>query len=61
VISPLAFGIITDVTGSYSMPFVLSIALMGVGIVLAFWIRPDKPLVVRAASPVLSEIKEGLA
>jgi MFS family permease len=44
MVSPTAFGFITDVTGSYRPPFLLSIALVLVGIVLAFRIRPDIPL-----------------
>ena len=46
VISPFAFGLITDLTGSYTVPFVLSIMLLFAGVVLAFYIRPDRPLVV---------------
>jgi sugar phosphate permease len=45
-ISPAVFGIIIDVTGSYRLPFVLSIALMGVGIGLSFLMRPDRPLTI---------------
>jgi sugar phosphate permease len=42
--SPAAFGYITDLTGSYIPPFILSIALLGFGIVLAFFMRPDRPV-----------------
>jgi nitrate/nitrite transporter NarK len=45
-ISPAVFGIIIDATGSYRLPFVLSIALMGVGIGLSFLMRPDRPLTI---------------
>ncbi|TCL05516.1 MFS transporter [Sodalis ligni] len=44
VVSPLAFGYISDVTGSYRLPFIMSIALLLCGVVLSFWIRPDRPL-----------------
>lgn len=44
VISPAAFGYITDLTGSYRPPFLLSIGLLVVGVVLAFRIRADIPL-----------------
>jgi sugar phosphate permease len=44
VLSPLAFGVITDLTGSFELPFALSIALLGIGIVLCFFIRADRPL-----------------
>ena len=38
--SPLAFGVMADWTGSYSVPFVVSIGLTGVGIALSFFMRP---------------------
>ena len=44
MISPAAFGYITDLTGSYRPPFILSIGLLLIGIVLSFRIRPDIPL-----------------
>jgi nitrate/nitrite transporter NarK len=44
MISPAAFGYITDLTGSYRPPFLLSIGLLVVGVVLAFRIRADIPL-----------------
>jgi sugar phosphate permease len=43
-ISPAVFGFITDVTGSYRLPFVLSIVLMGAGIAVSFLMRPDRPV-----------------
>ena len=42
--SPWAFGFIADVTGSYRPPFLMSIALLLVGVALAFFIRADLPL-----------------
>jgi cyanate permease len=50
-ISPAAFGFITDVTGSYRVPFILSIALMGVGIAVSFLMRPDRPLLREVSAP----------
>ncbi|ANN76425.1 MFS transporter [Bordetella flabilis] len=44
VVSPITFGYIVDVTGSYTSPFAVSIAVLLVGIVMSFWMRPDKPL-----------------
>jgi nitrate/nitrite transporter NarK len=44
VLSPLAFGAITDITGSHELPFALSIALLIVGVVLSFYIRADKSI-----------------
>jgi sugar phosphate permease len=44
IVSPLAFGMVTDLTGSYRLPFVMSIALLLIGVVIAFWIRPDRRL-----------------
>jgi MFS family permease len=45
IASPLAFGYIIDLTGNWHLPFALSIALLLVGIVMAFWMRPDRPLI----------------
>jgi len=42
IVSPLAFGIVTDMTGSYRVPFVMSIVLLLIGVGLAFWIRADR-------------------
>jgi MFS family permease len=44
IVSPLAFGIISQVTGSDVLPFLLSILLLMLGIVVSFWIRADVPL-----------------
>jgi sugar phosphate permease len=50
-LSPAVFGFITDVTGSYRVPFILSIALMGAGIAVSFLMRPDRPLLVEGSNP----------
>jgi cyanate permease len=42
VASPAAFGIMVDWTGNYSIPFVVSMGLAGVGIVLSFFMRPAR-------------------
>jgi predicted MFS family arabinose efflux permease len=44
ILSPVAFGYILDLTGSWTLPFAVSMALMLLGSVTAFWIRPDEPL-----------------
>ena len=44
MISPAAFGYITDLSGSYKPPFILSIGLLFIGIVLSFRIRADLAL-----------------
>ncbi|HWZ48829.1 MAG TPA: MFS transporter [Herbaspirillum sp.] len=55
VISPITFGYIIDTTGSYTLPFLASIAILLVGIVFSFWMRPDKVLQVPAPAPVPEE------
>ncbi|HEX3863515.1 MAG TPA: MFS transporter [Stellaceae bacterium] len=50
ILSPVVFGRILDMTGSWTMPFGVSIALLLCGIATTAWMRPDRPLVV---SPVL--------
>jgi sugar phosphate permease len=44
LISPAAFGYVSDLSGSYVVPFAMSIGLLGVGILLSFFMRPDKPV-----------------
>jgi nitrate/nitrite transporter NarK len=44
ILSPVAFGWILDLTGSWTLPFAVSMALMLLGSVTAFWIRPDEEL-----------------
>jgi sugar phosphate permease len=48
VISPITFGYIVDTTGSYTAPFIVSIGVLLMGIVMSFWMRPDKALQVPA-------------
>jgi sugar phosphate permease len=44
LLSPVAFGYVTDLTGSFVLPFAMSIGLLGIGIVLSFFMRPDRPI-----------------
>jgi MFS family permease len=41
ILSPVAFGFILDLTGSWTLPFAVSIMLLLIGAMAAFWIRPD--------------------
>jgi ACS family glucarate transporter-like MFS transporter len=43
ILSPLVFGMVIDATGNWTLPFVASIALMVIGVVASFWMRPDLP------------------
>jgi MFS family permease len=44
IVSPTVFGYIVDWSGSWQLPFAASIGLLLVGIVLTFWMRPDKAI-----------------
>jgi MFS family permease len=44
IVSPLMFGLILDRTGSWTMPFVVSLGLLLVGACTTYWFRPDRPL-----------------
>ncbi|HUK09813.1 MAG TPA: MFS transporter [Stellaceae bacterium] len=44
IVSPMAFGYLVDWTGSWRWPFSGSIALLLIGAVLTFWIRPDRKI-----------------
>ncbi|MGI4942294.1 MAG: MFS transporter [Janthinobacterium lividum] len=50
IISPLVFGYIIDQTGDWSLPFWGTMALLVVGIVAAFWMRPDRTFAADAAA-----------
>jgi MFS family permease len=45
ITSPLLFGFIIDKTGNWQLPFLLSIGLLLLGMVLSFWMRPDRPFI----------------
>jgi nitrate/nitrite transporter NarK len=44
IVSPLVFGYVIDVTGSWTAPFLGSIGLLLIGGLLALQLRPDRPL-----------------
>jgi MFS family permease len=43
VISPMVFGYLVDLTGSWSVPFMVSIAILLLGAILTMTLRPDRP------------------
>jgi MFS family permease len=45
ILSPPVFGYLVDLTYSWQIPFLGSIGLFVFGSVLAFWMNPDRPLV----------------
>ena len=44
ILSPWVFGLVIDATGSWTLPFAGSIALLGFGALLSFTMHPDRPL-----------------
>ena len=46
IISPLVAGYVIDKTGNWQLPFLGSIALLLLGAVLAFWMKPTEELIV---------------
>ena len=42
IISPFLFGIIIDLTGNWTLPFVGSIALLLLGCAATFWMKPQR-------------------
>ncbi|WP_175731852.1 MFS transporter [Burkholderia ambifaria] len=53
ILSPILFGYLVDHTGSWTVPFVGSVAMLLIGIVAALRIRPDRAL--SEATPPLAE------
>jgi MFS family permease len=44
ILSPVVFGYVVDRTGTWELPFLGSIALLLLGSILAFWMKPDEGL-----------------
>ena len=44
IVSPIAFGVIVDKTGNWFLPFIVSIALLGIGALLSFTMHPERAL-----------------
>lgn len=44
IMSPVAFGWILDRSGSWTMPFTVSLGLLLFGAVMTCWFRPDRPI-----------------
>ena len=44
IFTPIVFGLVVDRTGNWTLPFAGSLALLAVGIVATFFMRPDIPL-----------------
>jgi sugar phosphate permease len=54
--SPIVFGFIVDRTGNWDLPFVGSIALLLIGMVLSFRMHPERPF---DPGPVTAEVTGG--
>jgi MFS family permease len=54
IISPLVFGYLIDLTGSWTLPFAGSVCLLLLGAALAFRIRPDQPFEPAGTAPHLA-------
>lgn len=59
MISPVAFGFLIQVTGSYTIPFLISAGLLGVGAVAALFIDPNRT--VEADDATLENLKPALS
>jgi MFS family permease len=44
IVSPIVGGYIIDKTGNWELTFVAGIALLVLGAILAFWMKPDEEL-----------------
>jgi MFS family permease len=49
IVSPLAAGIMIDMSGNWYLPFLMTMVLMGTGIAVAFLMHPEKPLIAKDA------------
>jgi MFS family permease len=53
IISPIVFGYVIDRTGNWNLPFTGSIAILLIGSIVAFWMKPEVPFVLPARQPDL--------
>jgi MFS family permease len=53
IVSPPIGGALIDATGNWNVPFVGSVVLMALGMVLALRMRPERPFELRAGQPVV--------
>ena len=62
IISPLFFGVMIDATGSWTIPFAISIALLLLGAMLTLRLRPDIPFTeLETQPPTQSRFAQGYA
>ena len=47
IVSPVVAGLVIDMTGNWTLPFIGSMVLMAMGAVLAFWMHPEQSLVLK--------------
>jgi sugar phosphate permease len=45
IVSPIAAGYVIDMTGNWYLPFLISMGLLALGAVSAFFMRPERPFV----------------
>jgi len=43
IASPLVAGVVIDATGNWYLPFIMLMAVLLVGAISAFWMRPELP------------------
>lgn len=56
ILSPILFGFLVDRTGSWTLPFAGSVAMLLIGIVAALRIRPERPLIADAVAAPLESL-----
>jgi MFS family permease len=44
IVSPVVGGFLIDRTGNWNLPFIISMALMALGIILSFTMQPNRTL-----------------
>jgi len=54
IVSPLVFGYVIDKTNNWALPFLGSIALLILGSIAAFWMKPGERLVISDVSPAVN-------
>jgi MFS family permease len=53
ILSPVIFGFVIDWTQNWTLPFAGSIAILVAGAVVAFWIKPQRPVIEESLTPAM--------
>jgi sugar phosphate permease len=57
IVSPIVFGAVIDLTGSWTLPFAGAIGFLLLGAIITMWIRPDRAVPQDAVVPAVAAVR----